>query len=147
MVAEVAAGIGAFKAMFDMAKALKDMDVAATRNAAVIELQEVILATQAQQTTLANRVSELEEEVRRFETWEAEKQRYELKDVGDGAVAYMLKPNARGPEPPHWLCPNCYQDRKLGHYQRAGQQGRDHVFKCTSCKEHLRTNTYQPEWL
>ena len=42
MVAEVFGSIGAFKAMFDIAKALKDMNDAAIRNGAVIELQEQI---------------------------------------------------------------------------------------------------------
>ena len=30
------------------------------------------------------------------------------KDVDAGALVYMLKPDERGTEPPHWLCANCY---------------------------------------
>ena len=51
MVAEVFAGIGAFKAMFDMAKGLKDLNDVAVRNAAVIELQGRILEAMEQQAT------------------------------------------------------------------------------------------------
>lgn len=40
MVAEVFAGISAFKTMFDIAKAMKDMDDAVKRNAAVFDLGE-----------------------------------------------------------------------------------------------------------
>jgi hypothetical protein len=58
MVAEVLAGLGAFKTMFDMAKALKDINDAAIRNGAVIELQEQILGAQvAQAALLAGRPS------------------------------------------------------------------------------------------
>ncbi len=47
MVSEIFAGLGAFKTMFDIAKGLKDINDAAARNAAVVELQEKILAAQA----------------------------------------------------------------------------------------------------
>ena len=56
MVAEIYAGLSAFKAMFDMAKGLKDINDAAIRNGAVIELQEQILSAQQQQSELIERV-------------------------------------------------------------------------------------------
>ena len=59
MVAEVFAGIGALKAAFDIAKGLKDIDDAARRNAAVIELQEKILSAQSAQSDLVQRIREL----------------------------------------------------------------------------------------
>ena len=46
MVAEIFGGISAIKSALDIAKGLKDIDNAARRNAAVIELQEKILAAQ-----------------------------------------------------------------------------------------------------
>src|SRR5215831_2322334 len=58
MVGELIAGLGAFKTMFDIAKGLKDINDAATRNAAVIELQEKILIAQAQQAALVEHVGE-----------------------------------------------------------------------------------------
>jgi hypothetical protein len=62
----------------DIAKGLKDINDATVRNAAVIELQEKILAAQAEQTALVVRVGELEKEVADLKAWDAEKQRYEL---------------------------------------------------------------------
>ena len=73
MVAEVFAGLGALKTAFDIAKGLKDIDDAARRNAAVIELQERILSAQQSQSALVERVHDLEKEVAGFEQWEAEK--------------------------------------------------------------------------
>src|SRR4051812_8727548 len=70
MVAEVFASVSAFKTMFDLAKALKDINDAAIRNGAVIELQEQILAAQQAQTAAMERISELEKQSARFETWE-----------------------------------------------------------------------------
>jgi hypothetical protein len=96
MLGEAAMGLSALKTAFDLAKGLKDIDNATNRNAAVIELQEKILAAREHQSALLDRVGALEAEVAGFKTWDAEKQRYELQPIGDGAVAYMLKPDARG---------------------------------------------------
>jgi hypothetical protein len=134
VASEIAAGLSAFKTMFDMAKALKDMDTAAARNAAVIELQEKIFVAQAAQTSLISRVSELEEQVRSFETWDAEKQRYELHDAGRGIMTYRLKADAQPPEPAHEICPDCYQRRVkfiLGQVTR--QPGMCKVALCQGC--------------
>jgi hypothetical protein len=46
MAGEIFAGLSAIKTAFDIAKGLKDIDDATRRNAAVIELQEKILAAQ-----------------------------------------------------------------------------------------------------
>jgi hypothetical protein len=113
MVGEIFAGVSAFKAMFDMAKGLKDINDATIRNGAIIELQEQILAAQQAQTTLLERIDALEKEAARFEAWDTEKNRYELKDLGYGALAYMLKPDARSSEPPHWVCAHCYENRRI----------------------------------
>jgi hypothetical protein len=104
MVGEVFAGLGAIKTAFDIAKGLKDIDDAARRNAAVIELQEKILTAQQEQMALVERIGELEEQMRRFKTWEAEKKRYKLTDYGGGTFAYALKPEEAKGEPEHRIC-------------------------------------------
>jgi len=73
MVAEVYAGLGAVKAAFDMAKGLKDINDAAIRNAAIIELQQKILGAQEEQATLIQRLRELEQELSNLRAWEEEK--------------------------------------------------------------------------
>ncbi len=123
MVGEVFAGLGAIKTAFDMAKGLENIHDAAIRDRAVIELQKEILAAQAAQFALVQRINELEKEVASFETWEADKQKYELKTLGFGAFAYMLRPEARGSEPPHWVCANCFTERKIKVIQYSGPRG------------------------
>jgi hypothetical protein len=104
MVGEVFAGFTAAKAAFDIAKGLKDLDDRTRRNAAVIELQEQILTAQAEQAAAIERIRHLEKQVADFEAWDAEKKRYELKNIGHSCFARMLKPEARGGEPPHFVC-------------------------------------------
>ena len=147
MVGEALAGLSALKTAFDLAKGLKNIDDAVRRNAAVIELQEKILAAREAQSALLDRVSALEAEVTGFKTWEAEKQRYELKNVGFGAVAYMLKPNARGTEPPHWLCPNCYAKGQKAFFQSTGTTvARNTVYRCPTCSGFITVGG-APAWI
>lgn len=145
MVGEVFATLGGFKTMYDMAKALKDINDATIRNAAVIELQEKILAAREAQAMLLERVGELEKQVAGFETWNAEKEKYDLKQVDPGAFAYVLKPEAGRTEPPHWLCATCYADRKkslLQYFGRAPGNESASVYKCQrhGCGAFIRVN-------
>jgi|SRR6185437_1315651 len=147
MVAEVFAGLSAFKTMFDMAKGLKDINDAAIRNGAVIELQEQILAAQEAQAALIQRVGELEKQVAGFETWKTEKEHYDLKELGEpGVLAYMLKPDVRGTKPPHWACTNCYSKRHISILLNTGESrsGR-RVHRCPNCKFELATR-FPPAW-
>ena len=147
MVGEVMAGLGAIKTAFDLAKGLKDINDTAIRNTAIIELQEKILAAREQQSALLDRIGALEAEVARFKAWDAEKERYELKTIGHGAVAYMLKPEARSAEPAHWLCPNCYGHGKKAFYQPTGAHiQRASVYRCQGCQGNISI-AGEPLWL
>ena len=55
-----------------------------------------------------DRIRELEAEVAGLKAQGTDKHRYELKNVAPGVFAYMLKPEARGGEAPHWLCQHCF---------------------------------------
>ena len=141
MVAELVTGLGLFKAMFDAAKGLKDINDAAVRNTAVIELQEKILAAQAQQMALVESVGELEKEVARFKTWDAEKERYELTQVGDhSTLVYTLKEGVKSSEHPHQLCANCFTDGKKSILQEEVLAvGRARVLVCHRCGSEIYT--------
>lgn len=148
MASEIIASLGVFKTLFDTAKGLKDINDAAVRNAAVIELQEKILAAQAQHAALIERVGELEKEVARLETWEAEQQRYQLTDYGSGTFAYAVKPEARGTEPDHRLCASCYQKghKSILQFDVRDEHQQDR-YTCPACKTEFRFGTPQPrEW-
>ena len=114
MVAELFAGIGALKSAFDIANGLKDIDDAARRNAAVIDLQEKILSAQAAQSSLIQTVSDLEKEMARLKDWEADKSRYELTELAPGIVAFSIRESMRNGEPFHRICANCCAKGKKG---------------------------------
>jgi len=145
MVAEIFAGLSSLKTALDLAKGLKDIDDAARRNAAVIELQEKILAAQEAQSTLIQRVHELEGEVARVKAWEAQKQRYELKDFGGGTFAYELRVDEARREPAHRICPACYEsgDRSILQFRGQNAFSQDMYF-CPLCEQTFNFGTKQP---
>ena len=137
MAADFIAGISVFKSLYDSAKALKDINDATIRNAAVMDIQEKVLTAQAAQSDLIEKIRHLEEEVRNFKTWETEKQRYELKRLGTSVLAYMLKPSVRGSEPPHWVCTNCYAKGYISIIQNSWVAGSGQRFRCPMCKTQM----------
>jgi hypothetical protein len=138
MIAEAIAGLSIFTSLMDAAKGLKDINDATIRNGAVIDLQEKILAAQAQQTALVERIRELEEEVTGFKAWDAEKERYTPTDIGGGTFAYAFKKGMERGEPPHRLCVACYNKGQKGLLQGRGHDAfkRELVF-CSGCKSEL----------
>jgi CII-binding regulator of phage lambda lysogenization HflD len=130
VVAETLGGLSALKTAMDMAKALKDINDATIRNSAVIELQEKILAAREAQTTLLERIGDLEKEVASFEKWNAEKENYQLASIHADTFAYVRKPSAEGNVPSHYICATCYEGRKKRILQRADAA---HVM-CPDCK-------------
>jgi len=138
MVAEVFAGLSAIKSAFDIAKGLKDIDDAARRNAAVVELQEKILTAQAAQSELVETVSALEAEVTRLKNWEADKARYQLAALAPGMVALAVKETLRNGEPFHHICANCASNGKKSYLQQHIRGARFDKYKCNLCGEELQ---------
>ncbi len=137
MVAEIYGGISALKTAFDIAKGLKDIDDATRRNAAVIELQEKILTAQAAQSELVETVGELKKRVAELEAWEADKKRYELKEIAPGVFAYLLKETMANGEPAHQLCAACYQHNKKSILQRR-DKGMNLLLHCPECSAEFK---------
>jgi len=145
MVGEVYAGLGAVKAAFDMAKGLKDINDAAIRNAAIIELQQKILGAQEEQATLIQRLGELEKEIADLKSWEAEKQRYELKELPPGVFVYDLKPGTSANEPPHSICQTCYQRGKKSILHSDEPGNGIHHLSCYECGTQLRVGHFRAQ--
>ncbi len=134
MATEAIMAISAFKTAFDIAKALRDMDDAVKRNAAVYDLWEKITAIQEQYTAAIEQVGALKAELARFEAWESEKQKYELHGLNRAGFAYVLKPAERGTQPPHGICPQCYENRIKSILQPNGAvRSIEHAWLCNRC--------------
>ena len=73
-----------------------------------------------------------------MEEWDAEKQRYELKEIVSGQFAYTLKEEAHGGEPAHMLCAHCYnQNQKSVLQTEFRNPGHHEVVFCQCCDSEL----------
>ena len=140
-VAEIAAAVTGIRSALDLTKAMVGLRDAEAFRTKSIELRGLILesldkAIEARETysTQLDRVRALEAEVSSLKDWNADKQNYELRSIGGGTVAYMLKPDKRGSEPPHWLCPNCYSKGQKSFLNPTGADvGGGWIYKCMGC--------------
>jgi hypothetical protein len=94
---EIAAAVTGIRAALDITKAMVGLRDAEAFRAKAIELQGVVLdafekAIEAREaySAQADRIRALEAEVASLKAWDAEKQQYELKPIGQGTVARVL---------------------------------------------------------
>jgi hypothetical protein len=152
-ISSIASALGSIKTAADLAKGFLDLKEAAALQSRVIDLQKTILAAQSsvldaqsEQLSLLEDIRSLKEKIVQLETWEAEKKRYELKNLGYSAFAYVLKPNERGNAPAHWVCTNCFENRHIAVIQYVMKKNEGQVWLCPSCKNTIEPGTGTIKW-
>lgn len=150
MLAEISAGVSSLNAAFDIAKGLNATNTKIAINEVKIALQQHIiegqtaLAAAGQADAAATqRIRELEQKLMEMEKWEGEAQRYELKQFPSGTFAYELKPSEAASEPPHRICPHCYQDRHKAILQTTAKHSGGELVQCLRCKSILELSPFQ----
>jgi hypothetical protein len=148
-------GLNAAKALMDIAKTIvglrdsgKLLEAKVEFSQQLFTVQKALLDAQAEQATLVQTIRDLEQKIASFEAWDAQKDKYELKEVAPGAFAYMLKPSSRAGQPPHWVCTQCYQHRKPSIMQYFGGLSDFMVYKCPECSAQFRIDADgSPKWI
>lgn len=102
-------------------------------NQVIASLQSTIFSLHTQCQQLRDEKEAIKKELMDMRNWEQEASRYELTELCPGVLVYSIKPEAQGTEPPHQLCPNCYQNRRKAILQKAFQDTEGTVFKCHDC--------------
>jgi len=137
---DIPLALGGLKTALDIAKSLigvRDQAVIQTR---VIELNRIILQAQEDATIARGERDELKQTIRALraeieaaDAWDGVAARYALKQAGEGVVLYAPKANAG--EPDHYLCPNCFSNKKASFVQKtqSTRHGDFYIHKCTSC--------------
>ncbi len=143
----IQAAAASLKAAVDISTGLLKLKVSSEVQTKVVELQREIIAAQvsamsahADQTKLVDRVRQLEEQIRQFETWEAEKERYCLTEIGTGAYAYVLKESVPTGDPIHCICSQCYEKRQKSILQTTGNFYGDVTLTCPRCKAEVHAS-------
>lgn len=138
MYAEITTAFQGVKALLDLVKAKKELsnstELVTAINDVQMKLSEAIaaaLASQEKQASLAERVRELEAQLRDSEDWQKEMQRYQLIEFPTKALALKLRADMANGEPVHYLCKAC-ADKK----QKTTLQPLNRLLLCPESKNH-----------
>src|ERR1700686_612624 len=123
-IAAIGGALGSIKAAAEIANAMLKLHDTKALQDKTIELNRIILSAQhdamaahGAQTELIAQKRQLEEEIVRLKSWEADKARYQLTDIGGGIVALAIKETMRNGEAFHRICATCAANGKKGYLQ------------------------------
>jgi len=141
VIAEGTALITSIKGTIDIVKSLKSSyDARAITQAQSDILEQLFtirtdaLALQEKHLALIHEKEEIVKKLMEFEQWEKTESEYELKEIVRGTRVYSYKNSQQSTIPMHWLCPNCWNDRKKSIFQAKFDTGEEAEYFCQKCK-------------
>ena len=141
MYSEIVAAVQSVKTLGELVKAANGLSnytefVSAVSevSAKLMDATAVALASQEKQSALANRIVELENQLREIENWEGQIRRYRLHQFATGTLGYALQQEMQNGEPLHYLCATCVDKKQISKLQVQ----RSSFLMCHSCKAEIR---------
>lgn len=133
-----------------IAKGLIALDKVADVQGKAVELQTVILqvqqslfAAQTQEGALLEEVRALKAKLAEVEAWKATEDQHQLTALEPGKFVYVSKANAP-PTPEHWLCANCFNQRKKSILQHSWSSQGVTGYECPACKFGFQIGQMRP---
>ena len=111
--------------------------------AALLEVHTNAISATTAQFELLERVRALEEQLKAFNDWDEQGQRYTLVcPWQDAAQVYALRKANSDGEVPHFLCPNCFHGRHRVIFNQVVDKGNRYRVSliCPSCKAKIDTD-------
>jgi hypothetical protein len=146
MYAEITAAFQSAKAAIALIKATQGLsnstEILTAVNDVQMKLSDAIasaLAAQEKQASLAERVQELETQLREVEDWQSLIQRYKLVTLSVGTFAHQLKQEMADGEPLHYLCTACVNKKK-----KTILQPNPPWLHCPECKTDIQSEKLPP---
>lgn len=145
IVATIDGALGTLDKVLGVVKTARTLLKGPDVTADLLDLKSSLLAVKTenlalveQNHALVKRVHELEQTIARYDDFDVEAKKYELRTLAPGSVAYALKDSAGGGEPPHHLCPTCYGERRKSILQFAKQDFHFDTLSCPRCGTTVR---------
>jgi len=139
------------KVAYDIAKGISALKSEVERNQAVSKVLEVLLAVQQDAFSmqkdhhaLLTEKNNLEAQLLAYDIWEKEKNNYALREIIPGIFVYIYKNETNSPTPVHWICPNCYNNRKASIIQLASKVLSGNFYICPNCNFKFHTVSNVP---
>ncbi len=144
MYTEIATALSSIKIASDLATLVlkAKVDSAVTQKAielqaSLITLQSTVMTIQAQNQDLLSENNQLKQQLIAAKDWEAEANKYSLKEVLPGSFVYAINQDQLGTQPYHWLCTHCYENKQKSILQRMGKELRGWIYNCPTCKTQI----------
>jgi hypothetical protein len=144
----IASAVGSLKTAGEIAKGLINLHTMAEVQAKsfelgqqIIDAQQQIFAAHAAQTTLIDKVRELEGQIARMKNWETQKQRYKLAAPFSGCMVFALQKSMSGGETAHYLCTTCFNKGQPSILQGKEYADRSASYYCYICKTDAPTQS------
>lgn len=133
--------LGGAQASIQMLLTAKEIKENFEYNQAVLEIQTQLMAVTSELLALQQNHAatiaendELRQKVKEMVEWADKVANYRLKDFGSGTFAYVQKNVEDSEDDQHYLCPNCYLERKPSILQFKLENNREQkVFHCHKC--------------
>ncbi len=139
-IAELSAALSSIKAVTDIAKGIIGLnkDVAVNQKAAellgvITALQSQLSAHQSEYDELLQSKRDLEKQLEEFQRWSETESHYELKEVHTAIFVYAPKEKEKSEQPVHWLCTNCWEERKKSILQCNYKHSGGASYTCPRC--------------
>ena len=138
--------ITSLKAAFDISKSILEIKSTTEIQDKVIKLQSALMEAQnsamsatTAQLELQEKVRTLEEQLRAANEWGDQESRYSLVCPWQGsAQVYALKRSASEGEGPHFLCSNCFHNKRKVILNPSRKEART-LMACPSCSATMDT--------
>ena len=143
-IAQAVAAVSGIKTLIELARDFSatkpTSEIEAVRAEMLRQLTDVhskVLELQDQLGTANRRVQEIRKENERLRDWTSEREKYELKEMGPEAFAYVLK-DTRGDGPTPRLCAHCFVNAERSILQSADFNPLNRVLECPRCNNQVR---------
>jgi hypothetical protein len=119
------------KSLFDLKTSTAIVEQLNVLNKELFAIHSSNLELQQELAVAQTEIANLKKEITGFEAWENQKSRYKLYSPWSSAVVYAITEAQSNGEPPHWLCTQCFDNRKRSFLNaRKGKTGYEEFF-CT----------------
>ena len=137
---------GLVKEMLKTANAIEAQGKVIELQTALLDVLNNALSATTVQYELRDQVRALKEQLKAFNDWDEQGQRYTLVcPWGDAAQVYALRKASSAGEVAHFLCTNCFHERHRVILNQVATGGRSASFRyvslvCPSCKASIDTS-------
>jgi hypothetical protein len=143
----IQAAVTSLKVATGIAKSILETKTTVEIQSKVIEIQSALLEAQSSaiaatsaQFELQERIRALEAEAKAANAWGEETKRYALVSPHrNGGTVYAIKTEAAAGEAPHFLCPNCFSNRRKSFLAPVRDKDAWINLACSACKHSITT--------